>query len=292
MKPSELDPGVDIQLLDVRLAEDFESTHLTGAQNNCVFEVAFASRLPETAPDLAKKTIVYGANAQSHEADMAVEKLRRLGYRDVEILEGGIAAAEAAGLEVVRGAALPPEPVIPDGAFNIDLAESRVEWLGRNLINKHWGTVALESGHLIFAGGVLTGGEFVIDLTRIECADLAGTDLHDVLIAHLHNDDFFDVENHPKSKFVITRVGPGPESAPGSPNLEITGDLTLRGHTHSITFPSSAGITDDGKPAAQAAFSIDRTRWGILYGSGKFFHHLAGHVVNDHLEFQLRIIAE
>lgn len=292
MKPNELSTAADIQLLDVRLPRDFETAHLDGAQNNCVFEVAFAERLSQTASAPNKTTIVYGANDQSHEAKVAAEKLRRLGFGDVRILEGGIEAAEQADVELIRGAASPPEAAIADGIRNIDLEESRVEWLGRNLINKHWGTVALEAGHLTFEGGILSGGEIVIDLTRLECTDLAGTNLHDVLISHLHNDDFFDVENHPNAKFVITQVEPGLESAPGSPNLKITADLTIRGQTHPIVFTASAGLTEEGKPAAQAAFSIDRTRWDIIYGSGKFFHHLAGHVVNDQLEFQLRIITE
>ncbi|MGK0189819.1 MAG: polyisoprenoid-binding protein YceI, partial [Verrucomicrobiales bacterium] len=157
--------------------------------------------------------------------------------------------------------------------------------------NKHWGTAPLESGLLNFKNDQLTGGEFVIDLTRLECTDLARTDSHDALIAHLHSDDFFDVENFPKATFVFTQIIPEGDS-PGSGNLNITGDLTLRGQTHPIDFTASAGFTDDGKPAAQAAFTIDRTRWNILYGSGKFFKRLAGHVVNDNLEFQLRILTK
>ena len=282
MKSNELSTAADVQLLDVRLPRDFETAHLDGAQNNCVFEVAFAERLSQTASAPKKTTIDYGANDQSHEANVAAEKLRRL--------EGGIEAAEHADVALIRGGPSPSEAAIVDGIRNIDLEESRVEWLGRNLLNKHWGTVALEAGHLTFAGGTLSGGEIVIDLTRLECTDLAGINLHDVLIAHLHNDDFFDVENHPNARLVITQVEPGLELAPGSPNLKITANLTIRGQTHPIDFTASAGLTEEGKPAAQAAFSIDRTRWDIIYGSGKFFHRLAGHVVNDQLEFQLRII--
>ena len=292
MTPAQLPSAESIQLLDVRLSDDFEAAHLIHAKNNCVFEVVFVERLSESAPDPAKTTVVYGANGESREAEAAREKLRRLGYQDIHILEGGFEAAQAAGLKVVQGEPLADVPAIADGTHNIDLSESRLEWLGRNLMNKHWGTVGIESGHLDYKDGILVGGTFVIDLTRIECTDLAGTDMHNYLITHLHNDDFFDVENHPKSTFVVTQVAPGPEHTPGSPNLEITGNLTLRGQTHPISFLAATGITPEGKAAAQASFAIDRTRWGILYGSGKFFHRLAGHVVNDELEFQLRVITQ
>jgi len=291
MNPEQLATLADLQLVDVRLGDDFEAAHIEGASNNCVFEVAFIARLPNTAPNTSQPTVVYGADNDSHEAEMAAQKLRGHGFTNVSVLQGGLAAAREAGLSIVEGEPLDDISTSIDGSRQIDLEESRCEWLGRNLINKHWGTAPLESGVLNFENGQLSGGEFVIDLTRLECTDLAGKDSHDALIGHLHSDDFFDVENFPKATFIITQVIPAGDS-PGSGNLNITGDLTLRGQTHSIDFTASAGFTDDGKPAAQAAFAIDRTRWNILYGSGKFFKRLAGHVVNDMLEFQLRILTK
>lgn len=94
-------------------------------------------------------------------------------------------AARQAGLEIEAGTPLPEPPPEPQGKLEIDLEESRLEWLGRNLINKHWGTAALESGFLEFEDGQLTGGSFVIDLQKLKCTDLAGSDLNDVLISHL-----------------------------------------------------------------------------------------------------------
>ena len=292
MKPHQLSSLTDTQVLDVRLDDDYEAEHIAGSKNNCVFEVAFVHRLAESAPDKSKVTIVYGADGESAEAAAAADKLTRQGYSDVRILEGGLKAAREAGVDIITGQSLPDPFPAPDGRFEIDLEESRLEWLGRNLINKHWGTAAIESGHLDFSHGQVTGGEFVIDLTKLECADLAGTDMHDVLIDHLRNDDFFDVERHPKASLVIEDVQAEGNTSPGSQNIKVKGNLTLRGQTHPIEFPVAAGLTEEGKPAAQAAFSIDRTRWGILYGSGKFFNRLAGHVVNDMLEFQIRIIAK
>ena len=291
MNAAELSSCNEFQLLDVRLDEDFEAAHLVGAVNNCVFEVAFADRLAESAPNRSVLTVVYGEDATSHEAEAAREKLERAGYRDVRILEGGIEAAEAAGLEITRGRPASAEPAVPQGAVPLDLKESLVEWTGRNLLNKHFGTVAIDSGHLEFADARLVAGEFVIDLRQLTCTDLAGTELHDVLIHHLHNEDFFDVVNHPTARFVITGTDTVADSTPGAPNLRIEGNLTLRGVTEPIEFLASAGITLEGKAAAQTTFSIDRTRWGVLYGSGKFFRRLAGHLVNDHIDFQLRILA-
>jgi rhodanese-related sulfurtransferase/polyisoprenoid-binding protein YceI len=277
-------------VLDVRLADDFQAAHLPGAANNCVFEVAFHERLPAALPDKARPVVVYGACAGSAEAAMAAEKLERAGYGDVSILDGGLEAWRAAGHRVESGPPLPAPPPPPHGRRALDLAECRLEWLGRNLLNKHTGTVEITSGHLDFDRGRLTGGEITFDFRTLRCADLAGSELHDVLVRHLQDHDFLDAGVHPEGRLVIRRATQV-DAPPGLPNLEVEADLTLRGQTHPVEFTAVAGLTPDGRPAAQAAFDIDRTRWGILYGSGKFFYRLAGHLVNDLVEFQVRVVA-
>ena len=290
MTLSDLKQNPEVQLLDVRLADDFEAAHLEGAVNNCVFEVAFGDRLAETAPDPNATTVVYGADGTSGEAAAAAEKLRRNGYRDIHLLEGGLAGAIAGGYPAVQGTPIPDLATIPDGTHAVDLEQSTVEWTGRNLVNKHWGAAPLSGGELIFSGGRLESGEITIDLRGLTCADLAGSELHDVLIAHLHNEDFFDVENFPEARIRIQGTEPVGPASPGAPNLRISAELSLRGRTHPIEFTAASGITPEGKAAAQAALAIDRTRWGVLYGSGKFFHRLAGHLVNDLIEFQVRLL--
>jgi len=42
---------------------------------------------------------------------------------------------------------------------------------------------------------------------------------------------------------------------------------------------------------AQAWLEIDRTRWGVNYGSGRLFAWLGKHVVNDHIGLHLKIHA-
>lgn len=281
----------DVQLLDVRLADDFAAAHLPGARNNCVFEVAFAERLAETAPRRDAPVIVYGAGADSHESRVAADKLTRLGYQEVVDYRDGLAAWRGADAPLESGQPRPAAPPAPNGSLEIDLGESRVGWTGRNLLNKHYGTVPIQRGVLSFENGQLIGGEVVLDLEGIVCDDLEG-EMHDVLIAHLHNDDFFDASRHPTARIVITASTPVAGAAPGAPNLEVDAQLTLRGVTHPIHFAIASGLTPEGKPAAQATLSIDRTRWGVLYGSGKLFTRLAGHLVNDLIDFDLRILTK
>lgn len=288
---AELKSSTPPLVVDVRLADDFAACHLDGALNNAVFEVAFSERLPNQIPDRSSVVRIYGASSSSCEARMAVEKLERAGYANVEELEGGLEAWLAAGLPVVRGMALPPAPALPHGRLEVDLEASKVEWTGRNLLNKHHGCVALKSGHLDFDHGCLTGGEMVLDLTRLDCSDLAGSPYHDVLVRHLHDHDFFDVALFPEARMVITSASPIAGSGPGASNLRVTADLTIKGQTHPVGFDAASGLTPEGRAAAQAVFSIDRTRWGVLYGSGKFFQRLAGHLVNDQIGFEVKIVS-
>lgn len=290
MNPKDLASLTNFQLLDVRLPDDFEASHLQGAINNCVFEMSFADQLAQTAPDQSMTTIVYGANDESLEATVAAEKMNHIGYTDVRILEGGIQGALSLNLSAETGTPIQDNAGNADGQYPIDLQESNFEWLGRNLINKHWGTAPIKSGYLKFNAGTLVSGEFIIDLQGLLCTDLKGSDMHDVLIAHLQNDDFFDVSNYPEAIFTVTGSSPIEGSSSGSPNLTVFGNLNLRGQTHPIQFEAATGITPEGFFAAQASLSIDRTQWGVLYGSGKLFHRLAGHLVNDLIEFQIRIL--
>lgn len=276
-------------VVDVRLADDYEACHIEGALNNAVFEVACNDRFPGQLPDKSRAVRVYGA-AGSSEARVALEKLERAGYANVAELEGGLEGWRAAGLPNTCGEPVAPAPPLPHGRVLIDLEASKVGWTGRNLLNKHHGIIAVKSGYLDFGHGRLEGGEFVLDLTRLECADLAGSDYHAVLIRHLHDHDFFDVGNFPDARFVITSATHLDPGSPGGPNLHVGAELTLKGQTHPVEFAATSGVTPEGNAAAQATFSIDRTRWGVLYGSGKFFHRLAGHLVNDLIDFEVKIV--
>lgn len=291
--PAELDAlremHPDVALLDVRLADDYQEGHLPGAINQCVFEVVFLHDLAGKALRRDQPVCVYGVAPESRESATAAAKLERAGYSQVYDFRGGLEAWRAEGRPVETPGGASRGQVVRDGRYPLDLAECKVVWVGRNLINHHWGHVAMSEGHVHFLNGVPASGAVTVDLREITCADLAGGPLHDVLIHHLESDDFFDVENHPEAVFAFDRAEVCSES-PGCQNLKLHGTLTLRGETHPLTISAAAGFTPEGKAALQASLALDRTEWGVLYGSGRYFRRLAGHLVNDVIELQLRIL--
>jgi rhodanese-related sulfurtransferase/polyisoprenoid-binding protein YceI len=274
-------------LIDVRLKDDFEEAHIPNAMSNCVFEVAFLERM---TAEKSQPIVVYGADSKSYESRVAAEKLSRAGYKNVSDYREGIRGWEEAGGSVTRNKPRQHDPQITDGRYDIDLKESFIEWSGRNLLNRHHGRIGFRSGSLTIAQGRLTGGEFVIDLKQIVCFTLQGTDLHDVLIRHLQSDDFFDIERFPEARFLIQHTKQIEGATAGHPNLEITGELSLKDVSAPITFLATAGVTSDSKGAAQAVLSFDRTQWNVIYGSARFFHRIGMHLVNDLIDLDMRIV--
>jgi hypothetical protein len=127
-------------------------------------------------------------------------------------------------------------------------------------------------------------------LAMADCADLADAALNAGLIGHLKSDDFFAVNEYPTAEFKTTAVTPIAACTNGTTTHQVEGQFTLRGKTHPLTFPALVAKGPDGSLTLQAEFDFDRTLWGAVYGSGKFFAKLAQHVVNDlvHLHIKLR----
>ena len=275
-------------LLHVLPPESWESSRLPGSHCACVYEMTFLETVRGLAPDPATPIVVYGAGLPSLESAVAAEKLAAAGYTQVTKFAGGLAAWESAGLPVEGSGQLPPAPAF-DGLWHVDTTTSVIRWTGRNLFNHHEGTVPLSGGAFEVAGGLVTHAHFTIDLRRIACTDLADPDYNALLLRHLAYRDFFETTTHPEAVFSATAARPIPDATPGIPNYQIEGSLTLRGVTQPISFPSLIALNDNGQLTAQAWLEIDRTRWGVNYGSGRLFAWLGKHVVNDYIGLHLKI---
>ena len=275
---------LEIPVIDVRLSEDYVAGHIPGAMSNCVFEVAFADRIPTQPPDRSRRCVIYGTDGISSEASVAAAKLERLGYTDVCILEGGWAAWSPVG-SLGRSSANPPNL---EGTMALDLTTSQVRWTGRNLLSRHCGTVGIKAGFLEFRGGNLVGGRAVFDMHAITCDDLDGA-ARQGLLHHLASDDFFDTVRFPESVLEIHSAEYRSDLEPGGQNLIVTGSFTLKGISAPIILGASVGLTPDGRLAAQGSFLLDRTVWGVIYGSGKFFRRLGMHLVNDLVDIEVAV---
>jgi polyisoprenoid-binding protein YceI/rhodanese-related sulfurtransferase len=285
-----------LYLIDTLTGDHFERVHLSGADNACVFEVSFIDQVSALVAEKHAEIVLYGASDRSMEAVVAAEKLQREGYAKVFILDGGLEAWLAAGYPLAgASAADPPEAenrlVLENGAYRVNTHDSLIEWAGRNPNTKHDGTLRLIDGHITVKSGHLTG-VFEIDMNAIQNNSLAGDESQPVLIDHLKSDDFFLTQLFPKATFVIRNARLRPEAYLGAPNVDVTGELTLKGINASLDFAATVVQSADRTITARAQFDLDRTRWNVIYGSSRFFEHLGMHLVFDHISIDLKVIAE
>lgn len=161
---------------------------------------------------------------------------------------------------------------------NVDVESSTVEWTGKKITGaSHHGTIDLKEGSLNFTEeGVLTGGEFIMDMNSIVVTDLQG-EYKTKLENHLNDDDFFGVNKFPTAELVFTEVKQKQEGV-----YQVTGDLTIKEETAPVTFDLSV----EGS-SASAQVVIDRTKYGIRYGSGSFFSNLGDNTIRN--EFTLDV---
>lgn len=281
-------------LIDTLPGDHFDSAHLPGAANACVYEVTFSDQIEAITRDLNAPVILYGAGFGSMDAAVAAEKLLRMGYKSVTVFEGGITAWQAAGYSLEGNTPeATDEPdslfLFADGTYPVVPEASLIQWTGRNANSRHYGTIALSGGSSRVQGGEITGA-FEVDMTSIQNINLKGDELEPVLTEHLKSDDFFFVRMFPKAVFTVQSVIPMDNATATAANYEITGNLTLRGISRSIRFPATVNRLPEGGFAAEAHFDIDRTRWGVIYGSARFFKHLGMHTVYDVISFEVRLV--
>ncbi len=174
--------------------------------------------------------------------------------------------------------------------YSANLSESKIEWIGTKPVGRHHGTFVLKDGNLVVSGDDLTGGSFVIDISSITPDD-QDAEGNAKLQGHLKSEDFFHVEKFPEGTFVITSISEGVQNTEDlvmkDATHTITGNLTLKGITKSITFPAKVYMTGD-KVTADANFNIDRTQWNIVYGNDE---SLGDKFIRPEVNLQVHLVA-
>lgn len=153
-------------------------------------------------------------------------------------------------------------------------SESSILWVGEKVTGKHEGTINIKEGFLEFKKNKLVGGTVIVDMESIVVTDLEG-DYKNKLEGHLKSDDFFGVANHKTATLNFTKVKKEGD------NYKIEGEITIKGKTETISF--DLAIKDN---TATSEVEIDRTKFGIRYGSSSFFDNLKDKAIDN--EFKLK----
>ena len=163
----------------------------------------------------------------------------------------------------------------------VDAKSSIVKWIGSKISSSHEGNVNIGKGVLSINHGTLVGGQISINMNSISCTDIESAKKNKYFVDHMKDEDFFNTEVFPLALLKITKTVKGKGN-----NYKIIADLTIKGITHSIAFLADVEI-DGLNFSAKANLEIDRTKWGIKYGSGSFFDNLGDKMILDEIEFQV-----
>ena len=193
--------------------------------------------------------------------------------------------------------------------YIIDTKQSVVIWKGSMLLGgwegskflgdgSSTGDVDLLKGELLIENRHLVGGAVEVDMTTVEKFD----DQHQRSYNKLP--PFFNVKRFPASTFAITKVETGNDGNTKVPNdgsikvttdgnIKVTGNLTIEGITKAVTFPAKMYFKDgmDGTVEVNGTLIIDRTDWGIDYGSEKHFYQ-SGDAILDDVKLLMKIVAK
>ncbi len=171
----------------------------------------------------------------------------------------------------------------------INTENSFVEWLGSKVVGgSHNGRVLFDSGDFSVKNNELVGGEFVLNMKSISCDDLDDPEKNEMLVGHLSNEDFFEVDKYPTAKFKILDVEPAND---GSDNQMITGVLTIKNVSKNISVPAVVSV--DGQQVSMATeFNIDRTEFGINFNSASKVENLAkDKAIKDVIELAVAVVS-
>jgi len=170
------------------------------------------------------------------------------------------------------------------GTWTLDPAHTRIGFVARHAMvtkvrgsfNEFDGTAEVNGDDLSASKVSLTIKAASID-TRNEQRD-----------GHLKSNDFLAMDEHPEITFVSTSVATG-----GEGDVDITGDLTIKGTTKSVTVPFEFdGVATDPFGNQRAGFEgkavINRTDFGVNFNAAL---ETGGVLVSEKITLEFEISA-
>ncbi|PKL77913.1 MAG: hypothetical protein CVV25_13275 [Ignavibacteriae bacterium HGW-Ignavibacteriae-4] len=171
--------------------------------------------------------------------------------------------------------------------FKLDKDATKLKWHAEKVTGEHDGFVSVKSGTINYDNGVISGGEFVIDMKSISNTDIEDEGYNTKLVNHLKSEDFFSADKFPDAKFKVLKV----EKKGDKHN--ITGNMTIKGTTQKITFPADVSLTGEVLTAV-ATIKLDRSKFNVKYNSKSFFdvEALGDKMIYDEFTMTLNLVAK
>jgi polyisoprenoid-binding protein YceI len=170
------------------------------------------------------------------------------------------------------------------GHYIIDPAHTRIGFVARHaMVTKVRGTFNEFEG-----GAVVDGTDFTKSTEQLTIQAASIDTRNDQRDAHLRSNDFLAMEEYPQITFVATDV-----HQTGATTLEVTGELTIRGVTNSVTVPFEfEGAATDPFGNLRVGFEgsavINRKNYGITWNAAL---ETGGVLVSDKITLEFEVSA-
>ncbi len=153
-------------------------------------------------------------------------------------------------------AASPSGPAgLAAGVWALEAGRSRFEFRVRHF----WGLMTVRGQITRAEGTAEVGADGAIAATL--SLDAASLDTKQgQRDKHLRSKDFFDVANHPTVTFTSKQV-----TGQGTDRLDVQGELSIAGHSQSITFEARLSEASGKSVTVDAEVSVDRTAFGMTW---------------------------
>ena len=166
----------------------------------------------------------------------------------------------------------------------VDKVSSEVQWIGRKVTGEHNGHIQVAGGFILKSKGNLQRGEILMNMQSITVDDIENPKWNQKLVDHLKDNDFFNSEKYPTAKFVFNEfMGKGVDT-------HVKGNITIREKTVPMSLILNV-VVDADSSHATGNINIDRSLFGVKYGSGKFFEGLGDKMIMDEFSLNFKIIA-
>lgn len=203
-------------------------------------------------------------------------------HNAVDIMEG-----ETDIVEEVEGEAM-TDTVLLDGIYLISTKDSNLIWTGRKKIGglNHSANVPLNEGQIVIKDGMIEQADITIAVASLSLVD--GDIGGDRFFSHVTSSDFLSIEEFPTANLMIALDSVSKVNE----TMVAKGKLTLKGETKEISIPFTTSKDDSGRMVVVGTVDIDRTEWGIRFGSDRFFDNLGDAVIDDIVTVSFTVVAD
>jgi len=170
------------------------------------------------------------------------------------------------------------------GTYTIDTAHSRLGFVARHAM-----VTKVRGSFNEFEGSFTIDGDDPSKSSATVTAQVASIDTrNEQRDGHLRTNDFFDAPTYPTIIFTTTSI-----AHRGGDEFEVTGDLTIKGVTKSVTFPLEfQGAAKDPYGNTRIGFeggtTVNRTDWGIAFNAAL---ETGGVLVSEKIQLEFEISA-